>query len=76
MSERRSRLDNVEVNVDWGCFSIGCCCKGDDFVGGEVCFCGFDLVWGDGRSAISEWGGGLRRTTGELIIDDVPSLKG
>ena len=55
--ERRSGLDNVEVDVYWGCLSVGCC-RGDDFVGGEVGFCGFDLLWGDARSAISGWGGG------------------
>jgi len=66
----------VEVDVDWGCFSVGCC-RGDDFVGGEVGFCGFDLLWGNGRSAISGWGvEGLCYTIGELITEDVPSPKG
>lgn len=76
LGECRSGSDNVEVDVDWGCVSVGCC-RGDDFIGGEVCLCGFDLLWGNGRAAISGWGvGGLRHTIGELIVGDLPSLKG
>jgi len=48
----------VEVDVDWGCFYIYLF-WGDDFVGREVCLCGFDLLWGDGRSTISDRGMGV-----------------
>ena len=75
IGECRSGLENVEVGVDWGCFSVGCY-RDDDFIGREVWFCGFDLLWSDGRSTISGWGvGGLSHSIGESIVDDLPSPK-